>query len=70
MYSSIDHLQITADSQLKVPVGATFYSARLAIGAFGALLLANADGSVTSPLPSSEADAYVVPVWPSTSLKV
>ncbi len=61
--SFIDQL-VSASPYPGIPVGTPLYSAGLAVGAFGALLLANARGTVPSPLPSPEAEQYVLPVWP------
>lgn len=66
VFSTIDHLQIE-DGQMSGGLGGTtFYSAGLAIGAFCALLLANASGSIQRPLPAAEANSYVISLWPST----
>jgi hypothetical protein len=66
VFSTIDHHQIE-DGQIPGGLdGTTFYSAGLAIGAFCALLFANVSSPIQSPLPSAEANSYVVSLWPST----
>jgi hypothetical protein len=63
--SSMDHQVISESNVVGVPAGTTFYSAFLAIGAFGAILMSNADGEVACPFPD-EAGPFLVPVWPTT----
>jgi len=63
VFSTIDHLQIEVGQMPGVLGGTTFYSAGLAIGAFCALLLANASSPIQSPLPCAEANSYVVSLW-------
>lgn len=63
--ASMDHQVISESNVPEVPAGTTFYSAFLAIGAFGAIVMSNADTNVPCPFPE-EAHPFLVPVWPAT----
>jgi hypothetical protein len=65
VYANVDKHKVTATPDPGLPTGTIFYSAGLVIGNLGFILLANTEGPVCAPLPSREANNFVIQAWPT-----